>query len=49
MSDQIQRFRCELCDAYFESVKELDEHNQKLQQPQPTLPDFESDLHGGAR
>jgi hypothetical protein len=49
MSGQIQRFKCELCENGFDSAEELDEHNTRMQEPQPTLPTFDSDLRGGAQ
>ncbi len=48
MSGQIERFRCELCDVAFHSTEELNEHNSRLQEPQPTLPNFENDFRAGA-
>jgi hypothetical protein len=38
MSELFHRLRCEACHAEFDSVEELDEHNVRLLEPQPTLP-----------
>jgi hypothetical protein len=49
-TEQVERFRCELCNVDFGSIAELTDHN--VQQPPGTTPDaipadFES--HGGSR
>jgi hypothetical protein len=38
MSELLNRVRCEACHSEFDSAEELDEHNARLQEPQPTLP-----------
>jgi len=41
--------RCEACHAEFDSAEELDEHNARLQEPQPTLPVWTRDPMLGRR
>jgi len=38
MSELLHRFLCEACHAEFDSAGELDEHQVRLLEPQPTLP-----------
>jgi hypothetical protein len=38
MSEFLHRFLCEACLAEFDSIEELDKHNARLLQPEPTLP-----------
>jgi hypothetical protein len=43
LSELLHRFRCEACHAEFDSEEELDKHNVRLQEPQPTLPAWTRD------
>jgi hypothetical protein len=41
MSQLLNRFLCDACKAEFDTLEELDRHNVRLREPQPTLPAWE--------
>jgi len=41
MSEFLGRFLCQECLAEFDSMEELDKHNERSLEPQPTLPSWD--------